>query len=165
MRAWRADDDDAAFLVAAWADHEVARWSPVPAEPTSTTAGRWLRQAAADRTAPTAIDLVIVDAVSGEPFGEIGVTEIDAERGTAVVGWWLVEPARGKGHATRAVDGFAVWLFEAWGMSRLAAIIAADNVASVAVARRAGFAHRANLPDGRLVFERRAGSATVRSRP
>jgi RimJ/RimL family protein N-acetyltransferase len=165
LRAWRADENDAAFLVDGWADREVARWSPVPNEPTSTTARRWLRQAAAVRTAPTAIDLVIVDATSDEPLGEVGVTEVDVERGTAVVGWWLVESARGKGHATRAVDGFASWLFEAFGVSRLAAIITADNVASVAVARRAGFAHRADLPDGRMVFERRAGSATVRSRP
>ncbi len=161
----RLDENDAAFLLAGWTDREVARWSPVPEEPTRTTADRWLRQASAERTGTTAIDLVIVDAGSDEPIGEIGVTEVDVERGTAVVGWWLSEPARGKGHATRALDGFAAWLLEACGVSRLAAIIDTDNVASVAVARRAGFAHRANLPDGRMVFERRTGSATVRSRP
>ncbi len=165
LRTWRNDESDAEFLVAGWTDPEVARWSPVPREPTRATARRWLLQAARKGTAPTAIDLVIADAVSDEPLGEIGVAEIDPVRGTGVLGWWLAEQARGKGHAGRAVEGFATWLFGTCGLTRLAAVIAADNTRSVAVARRAGFVHRANHPDGRLVFERRAGSATVRSRP
>jgi hypothetical protein len=55
------------------------------------------------------------------------------------LGYWLGPWARGRGVATRAVKLLARWSFEQLGLERLALHTSSDNLASQAVAGRAGF--------------------------
>lgn len=56
----------------------------------------------------------------------------------AQIGYWLAPKARGRGIATRAVDGLTSWLFDI-GAVRVFLTVVEDNHASMGVARRAGF--------------------------
>jgi RimJ/RimL family protein N-acetyltransferase len=92
---------------------------------------------------PRGIAFAIADAASGELVGCCGVdnwTEEDVAR----FGYWIVEDARGRGYATRAVTLMTRWLFDL-GAARVFLTIVADNVSSVAVARRAGFVHEGTM--------------------
>lgn len=160
LRPWRATPGDAAALAAGWADPVVQRHLDVPADRSIELARRWM--AAADRRR-TSVDLAV--EIRGVVVGEVGASQIDRVRGTALVGWWLLPDARGHGVATWAVDTFSGWLLGSFGLARIAAIIGPTNGASVAVAQRCGFRFGVTTPDGSSVYERLADSATVRSRP
>lgn len=60
------------------------------------------------------------------------------------IGYWLAASARTRGYATRAVNLLTSWLFEL-GAARIFLTIVAGNEASVAVARRAGFAYEGTM--------------------
>lgn len=86
---------------------------------------------------PTGAAFAIVDAALGEPVGMCGVDHWSSTD-VAQFGYWLAPGARGRGLATRAVTLMTSWLFEL-GAARVFLTIQSDNVASAAVALRAGF--------------------------
>jgi RimJ/RimL family protein N-acetyltransferase len=57
----------------------------------------------------------------------------------------LARPARGHGHATRAVRLICAWGFDAMGAERIDLMAATGNAASQRVAERAGFTREAVL--------------------
>ena len=135
LRRWRADD--AADVARACTDPETARWLPVPV-PYDLAAGR----AYVDGQVPTqwadgtAANVAVVDAVSGELLGAIGLTLRD---GMGEVGYWTAPWARGRGVATRAAGLHAAWALDVLGLPRLELLADVDNLASQRVADRAGF--------------------------
>ena len=62
----------------------------------------------------------------------------------AQFGYWIAASARGRGYATRAVILLTRWLFDL-GAARVFLTIVAENEASVAVARRAGFVYEGTM--------------------
>lgn len=74
----------------------------------------------------------------GAAVGNAGITHIDRRHGTAWVYYWLAEPARGTGLATRALAAITEWAF-ADGLFRLELGHRVNNPASCGVATRAGF--------------------------
>jgi RimJ/RimL family protein N-acetyltransferase len=75
----------------------------------------------------------------GVAVGSVGVSAIDRRHDTAWLHYWLAGSARGRGLATRALAGAAAWAI-ADGLFRLELGHRVNNVASCAVATRAGFA-------------------------
>jgi RimJ/RimL family protein N-acetyltransferase len=148
LRPWSRDD--AGFIADACAEPAIRRYSvpldrrgdPTPlvsitdAEATiDAFAANW--RAFATTGHPSGVAFAIADARSGEAVGQCGVDDWSSEE-VAQIGYWLSANARGRGFATRAVILLTRWLFEL-GAARVFLTIVADNEASVAVARRAGF--------------------------
>jgi RimJ/RimL family protein N-acetyltransferase len=99
--------------------------------------GRWLAGARAE--------LVIEDAATGAPAGEIQLTWAVPGGDEAAIGYTLLPAWRGRGYATRAVLLLALWAFAETGSGRLVATALPDNVASRRVLERAGFRSEGRL--------------------
>ena len=92
---------------------------------------------------PSGVAFAITDAASGGLIGCCGVDDWTKED-VAQFGYWIGPSARGRGYATRAVVLLTRWLFEL-GAARAFLTVEADNEASAAVARRAGFVHEGTM--------------------
>lgn len=77
--------------------------------------------------------------LDGRVVGTVAACAVEHRHGTAWISYWLAEPARGQGLATRALATMAVVAFDELGLHRLELGHRVDNPASCAVARRAGF--------------------------
>jgi RimJ/RimL family protein N-acetyltransferase len=143
LRPWRDADLDAVVL--ACQDPEIPRWTAVPSPYGPADARAFLIQrheaALAGATAPFAI----VDATTGELLGSISLMRFAWEHARGEVGYWLAGPARGRGHATRAVGLICDWGFRALALQRVDLLAATGNAASQSVARRSGFTREAVL--------------------
>ena len=139
LRPWTAADVPA--LVEACQDPEISRRTLVPTPYTEADARGYLQRVAAGWQDGARASFAVVDAADhGAPLGAAGLEAIDWDQLAADVGYWLAAPARGRGFATRAVELLAGWAFGTLGLERLELRTIHDNVASHAVARRAGFA-------------------------
>jgi RimJ/RimL family protein N-acetyltransferase len=154
LRPWSRDD--AEFMAEASADPAIRRYNGVldrlgrpPPPPSTTDAEAVIDQFAlswrafATTGTPGGAAFAIVDAASGELVGCCGVDDW-SKTDVAQFGYWLAANARGRGYATRAVVLLTRWLFEL-GAARVVLTIVAENEASVAVARRAGFVHEGTM--------------------
>jgi len=136
LRPWAIGDAPA--LAAAWVDPEIARRLPVPDDPTVERAAHWIAGGRERRRLGLALDLVVVDA-DDRVLGEVGLSSFDADRGAALIGWWTMASARGRGVASAAARLLTNWAHDGLGLCVLVAQVGPDNPASVQVAERAGF--------------------------
>ena len=100
-------------------------------------AARWISGCDIRERRLLAVDRVV--DVAGECVGEVGLSDIDPQRGAALIGWWVAAEHRGRGHATAAVEAMVALAFEELGLRAVVAQIGADNDASVRVAEAVGF--------------------------
>ncbi|MDT6980440.1 GNAT family protein [Levilactobacillus zymae] len=77
--------------------------------------------------------------------GMISCNRFDPTNQSADIGYWLGAPFRGQGLMTQAARGMCDLAFRDYDLNKLTIRAAVDNLASNAVARRAGF-----QPEGRL---------------
>lgn len=131
LRTWTVDDADT--LVAAWNDEEIARWNPVPADPTHGLASSWIAGTAAQRSDGTGVDVVMVR--SDEVVGEIGF-QIDREQCVGEVGFWIAEPHRGGGLGAIML-GLACALGVALELRGVVAMVDPENTAALSLMTRA----------------------------
>jgi RimJ/RimL family protein N-acetyltransferase len=162
LRAKTGADVDA--LVAACQDPEIPRWTRVPVPYRREDALGWLAASELELDAGLAIHWLAVDG-EDRPLASVGLMDIDRERGSGEIGYWVAREARGRGVATRAVRLVAGWALAELGLATVEIAVHEDNAASLAVARAAGFAEtgerrvapREGLPEGRyVVFHRHA---------
>lgn len=143
LRPWR--DSDLQALVLACQDPEISRWTRVPRNYGETDGRAYLLQrydlVFQGRAAPFAI----VSSDGGALAGSIALIRIEWEHRRAEVGYWLAAPARGRGHATRAVGLICDWGGRTLGLERFDLHAATGNLASQRVAERAGFSREAVL--------------------
>lgn len=132
LRPWHLDD--AAALVAAWADPEIQRWTGVPEDRGRSAVERWIAGDARRRRRHLSLDLVIDRG--GAVAGEVGLSDLDRAAGSAAIGWWTAPAHRGAGVASRAAALLARWTEAALGLTPVARCDPA-NPASLAVARHA----------------------------
>jgi RimJ/RimL family protein N-acetyltransferase len=147
LRTWSRAD--ASFLLDACADPAIQRYS-IAAPPRSIAEAAALvdrfelaRQKFASSGRPTGVAFAIADAASGDLVGLCGIDEWSKDD-VAQIGYWIAAGARGRGFATRGVILLTRWLFDR-GAARVFLTIVADNVDSIAVARRAGFAYEGTM--------------------
>jgi RimJ/RimL family protein N-acetyltransferase len=134
------ESGDVPAVVQACQDPEIPRWTLVPRPYGVDDAHAYMRDMDAGRAAGTRLSLAIVDAADpARLLGSIALNPIDRQLGAADVGYWLAAPARGRGHATRALVLLAGWAFETLGLERLELRAQEGNQASQAVAVRARF--------------------------
>jgi RimJ/RimL family protein N-acetyltransferase len=154
LRPWLRDD--AGFMAEAFADPAIRRYNgahdrlgrPAPALSIEDAeaiidefASNWRAFGAAEP--PSGVAFAIADAASGDLVGCCGVDDW-SKADVAQFGYWIGPRARGRGYATRAVVLLTRWLFEL-GAARAFLTVEADNEASAAVARRAGFVHEGTM--------------------
>lgn len=136
LRAW--EPEDAQWYADSVRDADIQRFTTDP--PTLTadevrTAIIALRSAEPpnDGSLPD-VGLLICDATTGERLGNIAFAGHGAE-----LSYWVAAPARGRGVATRAVHLLVHYAFDVLHADEVRLWTCSDNVASGAVAERAGF--------------------------
>lgn len=82
---------------------------------------------------------VLVRRADGRAVGSLSFHGMPDEEGRAEIGYDLVEPARGHGYATEAVDALAKWALARDDVRLLCATVEEANTPSQAVLTRAGF--------------------------
>ena len=145
-------------LVAICQDPAISRWTRVPSPYTREDALAWIAISELELSAGRAIDWVAVDA-DDAIVASVAIQQLDRERGTGEVGYWVAAPARGRGIAARAVRLVSEWAVRELGLRSLEIMAHEDNAPSQAVARAAGYLEtgetsvppRDGLPEGRYV--------------
>ena len=132
IRPW--DVADSRVLVEAWHDAEIARWNPVPPEPTLSLAESWILGTSQQNQASVGIDVVLV---RDQVVGEIGL-QIDPPQSIAEFGFWIAEPYRGQG-ASKILVTFAELLAEALELRGLVALVEPENAAAVGLLTSVGW--------------------------
>jgi RimJ/RimL family protein N-acetyltransferase len=143
LRPWR--DSDVAGIVAACQDPEIARWTTVPTPYGEADARVYLAHRWDAIEGGSSAPFAIVSVPDDELLGSISLMRFAWEHERAEVGYWLAAPARGQGHATRAVRLICAWGFRLLGLERIELFAATGNPASQRVAERAGFTREAVL--------------------
>lgn len=138
-------------LVAAAADPLIALWNPL-ATADRGAALAWLesRDGGWDRGAAAAF--AALTATDGALLGSVTLRWVDRADGLAMIGYWTLPAARGRGVATRAARAVTGWAFRTAGARRIEIAHAVGNEASCRVARRCGY-----LPEGTLRDSHRFG--------
>jgi ribosomal-protein-serine acetyltransferase len=81
----------------------------------------------------------------GQLGGFVFLDTIDGSNLNAMLAYWLLPPARGRGVATRACAGLIDYAFGPLGLVRLYLRVVATNSRSRALAERLGFTHEGTL--------------------
>lgn len=156
LRQWTPAD--AEILDRAWRDPEIARWNPVPNEPSIELATRWIAGVDDRRLQRVSADFVI-DIDGRGAVGEVGLSTVSPKHRGALVGYWLLEQARGQGLAAAAVAALTSWAHHALDLHVIVARCHGDNAASHRVAERAGFHHEATDSEGFALWRSRYDAA------
>ncbi len=144
LRPWRESDIPA--VVVACQDPEIPRWTQVPSDYGESDArGFMLARYDAILTATAAPFAIVSAADPDELLGSISLLRLVWHHLRGEVGYWLARPARGQGHATRAVRAICGWGFNALGLERIDLLVGTGNHASQRVAERCGFTREAVL--------------------
>ena len=159
-------DEDVPWIVQASHDPLVPRYTRVPvASSEADVRGFLLAQQATGRE----LHLLAEAADGSARVGLVGLHHVDRAEGTGAIGYWTAAEQRGRGLTTEAVRLLAAWALGPLGLARLELRAAVENVASQAVAVRAGFTREGVLraaergPDGCrsvVVFGLLAGELT-----
>jgi 8-oxo-dGTP diphosphatase len=141
LRPYRADD--AAELHRLINDWEVCRaLAAVPFPYPRALADEWIGSAAAALTAGDAFHLAITGREGAQEVivGGIGL-RIERAARTGHLGYWVGRRFWGHGVATEAAGRLARWALANLDLDTIAASVATDNAASIAVLRRIGLQH------------------------
>jgi len=131
-------DDDVADLARAFADPAVIWWDPAPF--TLHRAREWVARARQGYAADGMGLYAVVARAEGHLVGDCGLVPRVIEGAPVTeIGWHLERSAWGHGYATEAAHGVLTHATDL-GLSRVCALIVADNVRSRRVAARLGMA-------------------------
>lgn len=148
LRPWRRSDlDDASE---GWMDPDVCRFAGSTVHRPSD-ARRHLDGQALAAVGGTELVFAIADPDTDRFLGSVSVLRIAWEQARAEIGYWLAPWGRGRGAATAAVRALADWAVATYGFRRIELFIEPANVASLAVAERAGFTRERTLRSYELV--------------
>jgi RimJ/RimL family protein N-acetyltransferase len=84
-------------------------------------------------------DLVVLDAATGAPTGDIGLFYSEPPLAQAMIGYSMLPAWRGRGYVTRAVELLSLWTFAETSIARLIAGTLPDNLGSQRVLTKAGY--------------------------
>jgi [ribosomal protein S5]-alanine N-acetyltransferase len=129
---------------------------------TEPEADAWIRQQWQRGADGAGVSLAIADARSDEAVGCVGLQVrtlpgagpvrhgpaglvYATEPGTVAIGYWVIQPARRRGLASRAVRLTARWAVTDAGLKRVEAVADVDNRASHRVLEHAGFRREGRL--------------------
>ncbi|MFF0415756.1 GNAT family N-acetyltransferase [Kitasatospora sp. NPDC004745] len=131
-------------LTAAAADREIARWNPFRADDRAA-AEAYLERCDTGWAEGGTAAFAVTDAADGRLLGNVALRWTNREDGLAMVGYWLLAAARGRGIATRATTAVTRWGVDTAAARRIELCHAVGNDASCRVATRAGFRYEGTL--------------------
>jgi RimJ/RimL family protein N-acetyltransferase len=137
--------DDVDFYAELHCQPDVVATTVPPVAPTREDMTRRCSWAEAHWLAGERADLVILDAATGRPAGEIGLYYQEPRTGQAMIGYSMLPGWRGRGFPTRAAQLVSLWAFAETGIARLIAGALPTNLASQRVLAKAGFKREAYL--------------------
>jgi RimJ/RimL family protein N-acetyltransferase len=138
-------ENDVAFYTELHGQPDVVASSVPPVPPGPDEVHRRCFSAESHWLAGSRADMIVVDAVSGAPAGEIALYYQEPRTGQAMIGYSMLPAFRGRGLATQAAKLVALWAFAETGVARLIAGAFPDNVGSQRVLEKAGFRREAYL--------------------
>jgi RimJ/RimL family protein N-acetyltransferase len=141
-------------LSALAADPAISLWNPLLVT-TVPHAERWLKSRTAAWERGEVASFALLDPDFDELLGTVTTRWADRGDGLAMIGYWLVPAARGRGLATRAVEAVTRWAFATAEVRRIELAHAVGNSASCRVAARTGY-----LLEGTLRQSHRFGDGT-----
>ncbi|MFH8384568.1 GNAT family N-acetyltransferase [Kitasatospora sp. NPDC018058] len=136
-----------AAVTAAAVDPEIARWNPLRDAADPAGAEAYLDRSDTRWAEGSTASFAITDTADGSLCGNVALRWTDRADGVAMVGYWLLATARGRGLATRATTAVTRWGVRTAGVRRIELYHDVDNQASCRVATRAGFPYEGTLRD------------------
>jgi RimJ/RimL family protein N-acetyltransferase len=138
LRPYTAADIGAVY--ACCQDPDIQRWIPVPVPYGKDDAEVYVQKNSVEGwRAGEGRSFAVLDSVTAELLGSIGLARYEEEAKIAEVGFWTAPTARGKGVATQATKAIARWTFGDLGVDRLEWVAEVGNIGSRRVAEAAGF--------------------------
>jgi RimJ/RimL family protein N-acetyltransferase len=107
--------------------------------PSGAQLGRRTERFESEIASGTAVTLTLVLPGTDDCVGQLNAHKIDWENGRAEIGIWLAPQVRGQGLAAAAIKLAARWMFDEWGIERVAMLTEPDNAPMLRAARAAGF--------------------------
>jgi RimJ/RimL family protein N-acetyltransferase len=142
LRRWT--ESDLGCVEEASLDPRIPAGTTVPARFTAAEGLAWIERQWGRADKGEGLSLAIADAGSGEALGLVALL-FRRPPGTAEIGYWLIERARGRRLAPRAVALVARWAVADAGLARVEALVDPENVASQRVLERVGFTREGRL--------------------
>jgi RimJ/RimL family protein N-acetyltransferase len=140
VRDYRLADTQAIWQAIDESRPSLARWVPDIARRQSSAEVRaGLELLAGQRQNRQGQVFGLWERTSGAFVGEVGLYQLDWDRGSAEIGYWLRQTARGRGYVTEALELVCAHARTVLELRHVEAHIAANNVASRRVAERHGF--------------------------
>ena len=158
LRRWA--ESDIGCVEEASREGRIPEGTTVPANFTMAEGLAWIERQWARVDNGTGLSQAIADAGSNEALG--AVVLMSRQPGTAEIGYWLIERARGRGLGSRAVALVAQWAATDARLERVEALVEPGNIASQRVLEKAGFQREGHLRSY-LVFNRRRADAVIYS--
>lgn len=134
---------DVPAIAIACSDEQTQRWLPLPRPYTEEAARGYALEVAPAALAIGGLERAI--EVDGQFAGVIGLKNTDRAVAKTEAGYWLGPWARGRGVTARALAAISDWALDSQGIERVEVLVATDNVASLATARKAGFIEEGTL--------------------
>jgi ribosomal-protein-serine acetyltransferase len=136
MRPMRAEDVDELHCAIQDNRPHLQRWMPFVERSLDETAAH-VQKTVRDLDAGEGAGMLLIDRdrlIGGVAF--IGMSRKDR---STKIGYWLAEPAQGRGIMTRAVGAMVDQAFGPWGLRRVEIRVATSNARSRAIPERLGF--------------------------
>lgn len=159
LRRWL--ESDIGCVEEASRDPHIPEGTTVPASFTVAEGLAWIERQWGRADNGEGLSLAIADAGSGEALGAV-VLMFRRQPGTVEIGYWLIERARGRRLASRAVALLARWALADAGLDRVEALVEANNTASQRVLESVGFRREGHLRSY-LVFNEQRADALIYS--
>ena len=158
LRRWA--ESDIGCVEEASREGRIPEGTTVPANFTVAEGLAWIERQWARVDNGTGLSQAVADAGSNEALG--AVVLMSRQPGTAEIGYWLIERARGRDLGSRAVALVAQWAATEARLERVEALVEPGNIASQRVLEKAGFQREGHLRSY-LVFNRRRADALIYS--
>jgi [ribosomal protein S5]-alanine N-acetyltransferase len=142
LRPWTPED--AEVVLSAFADPAIRHYAGNLYD-TAADAARFITSRSTSWSDGSGAAWAVTAAGTGTVLGHIGVHEMNSGHHLAMVGYWLLPRARGRGVMTQALGAATAYGFEVLGLHRMELAHAVDNAASCRVAERAGFSYEGTL--------------------
>ncbi len=138
-------------LVVGNRDH-LARWLPWASAQSLQDTAAFVARTRVQVAANDGFQVAIVEGA--EMLGMVGFTGVSWRDRATAIGYWLAEPAQGRGTMTAAVARLVDHAFSTWGLHRVEIRAAVENVRSRALAERLGFSQEGILRECERIGER-----------
>jgi RimJ/RimL family protein N-acetyltransferase len=149
LRPWRADDaDDVAAMLRGLTDPDFLRWNtPLVEIRTEADAAQAIRSRAEGWDRGDTAHFCVTEG-NDDIIGHIGLGMVNLRMRSALVGYWVLPEARGRGVARHSLELCTRWAFAQAGLHRIELGHALGHDASCRIAKRCGYRYEGVLRDG-----------------